>query len=466
MSKPMPILDYINRMNQIYGNEPAPVRYNTQQYLQGGRVGYKPGGIVEPGVTHYAKVTRESTYHTKAPTGGGVQADDAKKAFIKKRAKQLGFDAPNFKEFPTRGYPTSMTSEQNIAKSYDRSIREESKKLPGEPRRKFTTKEKNLIKKNFKGIDFAEGSYGVSPTKNRKLFSNVVDFVERGFVKSTIEKLPLKDRKEIIEIFGDEWGKPFQFDDFRYGIPDSGGKNKNIAQRIRAYSEGWGDVKSTGPSWIRKSENAILAAMRRTPDKYEEVLKGGRLAGYKNLETGETYLRDTYDGKLLKNEFKIQSHPDYKKTLKFYNIAKEAKMPPTETIYKLFAKADFDTKGLRFNDLLRYLIHTTDFTTTANAIEVHHTNTVAGKLGNLQILRADLNKLADTETRKILKITDPIERAAKIKLLNTQFKEKGIRSVLPDGTVLGVRKETAETGLKRIQDFVIKGGEVEVPWIR
>jgi hypothetical protein len=51
----MDILTYINRMNQMYGNGPALApRYNTQQYLQGGRVGYKPGGIVEPGVTHYA----------------------------------------------------------------------------------------------------------------------------------------------------------------------------------------------------------------------------------------------------------------------------------------------------------------------------------------------------------------------------------------------------------------------------
>jgi hypothetical protein len=61
----MDILTYINRMNQIYGNEPVPVRYNTQQYLQGPRSGYqggqlvdhgpgyKPGGLVEPGVTHY-----------------------------------------------------------------------------------------------------------------------------------------------------------------------------------------------------------------------------------------------------------------------------------------------------------------------------------------------------------------------------------------------------------------------------
>ena len=46
----MDILTYINRMNQIYGNGPAPApRYNTQQYLQGGRVGYKEGDIVKAG---------------------------------------------------------------------------------------------------------------------------------------------------------------------------------------------------------------------------------------------------------------------------------------------------------------------------------------------------------------------------------------------------------------------------------
>jgi len=46
----MDILTYINRMNQIYGNGPAPApRYNTQQYLQGGRVGYQGGQLVEHG---------------------------------------------------------------------------------------------------------------------------------------------------------------------------------------------------------------------------------------------------------------------------------------------------------------------------------------------------------------------------------------------------------------------------------
>ena len=53
----MDILQYINKMNRLYGNDPTPVRYNTQKYLQGGRVQYKPGGLVEPGVTHYATLT-------------------------------------------------------------------------------------------------------------------------------------------------------------------------------------------------------------------------------------------------------------------------------------------------------------------------------------------------------------------------------------------------------------------------
>ena len=46
----MDILSYIQRINQLYGSEPLAPRYNTQQYLQGGRVEMKPGGLVEPRV--------------------------------------------------------------------------------------------------------------------------------------------------------------------------------------------------------------------------------------------------------------------------------------------------------------------------------------------------------------------------------------------------------------------------------
>ena len=53
----MDILQYINKMNRLYGNDSTPVRFNTQKYLHGGTVGMKPGGLVEPGVMHYATLT-------------------------------------------------------------------------------------------------------------------------------------------------------------------------------------------------------------------------------------------------------------------------------------------------------------------------------------------------------------------------------------------------------------------------
>ena len=46
----MDILKHINKFNEMYaGTEPAPVRYNTQQYLQGGRVKYRGAGLVDHG---------------------------------------------------------------------------------------------------------------------------------------------------------------------------------------------------------------------------------------------------------------------------------------------------------------------------------------------------------------------------------------------------------------------------------
>ena len=78
----MDILTYINKMNRLYGNDPTPVRFNTRQYLQGGRVQYKPGGLVEPGVTHYATSPGsgqkfDPTYHIEELGFSEIELDKA-----------------------------------------------------------------------------------------------------------------------------------------------------------------------------------------------------------------------------------------------------------------------------------------------------------------------------------------------------------------------------------------------------
>ena len=50
----MDILTYINKMNRLYGTEPVPVRFNTQQYLQGGRVGFANGRTLKDVIGNYS----------------------------------------------------------------------------------------------------------------------------------------------------------------------------------------------------------------------------------------------------------------------------------------------------------------------------------------------------------------------------------------------------------------------------
>jgi hypothetical protein len=82
MAKPMGIVPYIQRINQLYGSEPLAASVqpkpgwqhapwqdypadddipSVQKVAEGGRIYdtrkyFKPGGLVEPGVTHYAKI--------------------------------------------------------------------------------------------------------------------------------------------------------------------------------------------------------------------------------------------------------------------------------------------------------------------------------------------------------------------------------------------------------------------------
>ena len=113
----MDILTYINRMNQIYGNEPAPARYNTQQYLQGGRVGYQGGQLVEhgPGRQGYGGdsvkefTMKKEKYITKngkvAYKPFDVVADTPE---AKKKLANFAKEYRRFKSFP----PTSAAAKQ------------------------------------------------------------------------------------------------------------------------------------------------------------------------------------------------------------------------------------------------------------------------------------------------------------------------------------------------------------------
>ena len=102
----MNILDYINRINEIYGkDEPRITAQEPRNMAHGGRIIGKPGGLVEPGVEYYGK--------TKIAIN--VAANLAKS---KTEAKKYGIP---FKEW--KKYSKKEKSRTKSLSWYDRNIK-------------------------------------------------------------------------------------------------------------------------------------------------------------------------------------------------------------------------------------------------------------------------------------------------------------------------------------------------------
>ena len=153
----MDILTYINRMNQIYGNEPAPVRYNTQQYLQGGRVGYKPGGIVEPGVTHYGRPSKKgSNFYYRESTDEWIAysrkpGDTSGKKYVhpfKKKSDALKFLKEGEKRQLLAFEKTRSIRTKEVNKAYN-NINSWTKKWLNKNMPEYTAKEISKFEKDF-----------------------------------------------------------------------------------------------------------------------------------------------------------------------------------------------------------------------------------------------------------------------------------------------------------------------------
>ena len=141
----MDILQYINKMNRLYGNDPTPVRFNTQKYLQGGRVQYKPGGLVEPRVGFYKGrlVTRGKNEGKWAVDVGG-------------REGVMHFDTkPQMdKWLKTRPGGTPVQTAKAVAASI--YARERETKELMKVRKKIDTWTKNWLDKNINKYEIRE----------------------------------------------------------------------------------------------------------------------------------------------------------------------------------------------------------------------------------------------------------------------------------------------------------------------
>ena len=282
----------------------------------------------------------------------------------------------------------------------------------------LTTIQQNKILAEFPDADFSKGKFGFNQANEQTKFARVKRFIDRGY-KPKFKKIPLKLQEEIKQKFS--YFKDWNFDNYKYGVPSSGGsktgrvnrENNILAQRVKVYISEPKPFKlafsmDRPGSWMLQQ---MYRAWEHGNTDYEPVYnKNDKVIGMK--ENGKAYYAN--ENVAPSNKVKlINSHPEFNKVQKFVNVANEAKLPlkdlggykNTKSLLALFPEG---YESIKFTDLVSYLYKEQGVDATRNAIEKHHLKSLSDMGApvdskNLQLLRKDLNTLGNTITQEIKK---------------------------------------------------------------
>tara|TARA_R100001440_G_scaffold9307_1_gene17533 strand:- start:198 stop:2144 length:1947 start_codon:yes stop_codon:yes gene_type:complete len=313
-------------------------------------------------------------------------------------------------------------------KAYDR-VYDQLKTKKGQAKFKIKTQDKPLtssqqakIKKAFPNAKFGpRQKYGFAPTDPE--YNKVFTFAKRGF-KRAFSPLPKYMQEELINAFPD-----VEFDFTRggkYGVPSS---ETNLYKKIQTYFDDpkpyrFGFNLRTAGGWALSQMDRAAA---QGDTRYEAVLqkpnkplsKKNKIIAMKD-KTGKT--TKTYT---IKN---INKHPNFNEIVKYVDVANKSRTPLTDypTITKLLPKG-FDSTKIQLNDLLQYLSKDRGGINRAKrAVELHHVLGVKNNAtGSFQLLRSDLNKLADTIEQQIRK--GNLSRAAELDANRIRVETGGVK---------------------------------------
>jgi len=330
----------------------------------------------------------------------------------------------------------------------------------------------NSLKQNkgkpvfFKTIPEIKKLAGV--TKTGKGIDGDISRALTGMFKDKVllrnfDKLPNEVIDEVKTNFSDIISKDqWNFDKYRFGVNKEEFTNK-VYDRIRSYVQ---DPKPTRYGFgFNKPEGWMLVQMDRAwrsgNKNYKPIYRtDGRVIGYvdktasgqgKKWFVSKDYIKGkNSDGLLLGGGENYDAHLDFTENKKYHDIVQKAGKQPNRAITQILKDGGIDQK-VQLRHIVNYLLDNSDLSTTKNSIVRHHRGSLQNATQDLQILNRVQNaKVIGIEKR----IKDGIIKPDDIAKLN-RF---GVSVRDPNtGTLYGKGPTTAEGGLKKINELVLKG---------
>jgi hypothetical protein len=380
--------------------------------------------------------------------------EEFKRYAITERAKNEGYELPDFEKHPNRGYPKSKYNEYNLSTRVVQKINQGESPFPktGNP---LTIEQQNKIKEVFPDADFSKGRYGFS-YDDKKNYMKVFDFVERrnfqpipyllqkGKFK---EKLPKDVQDRIKKVFGSEHKGEFNFDIYQFGVSSGRKGDRNLAARIKAYvTQPIGQErteKNLGFN-LRQPENKLLNyfnVARRDFGKteYVPIFKQGIILGFQDLTEegkGKKYYHANYNKDLLGEDEKIiTEHPQNEKIQKYLKEQSSFKYKSLDPVVeKVFTERGY--KAPTVDKLLRYFISKGRSVSDYNPLVLAHNKQIENDIADLSILDYAKNLEESRVRKQIEKTKDPLAKKLLIQAADEDFKKQGIRSFI-DGVEIG-----------------------------
>ena len=280
------------------------------------------------------------------------------------------------------------------------------------------------------------------------------------------EKLPDEVVSEIKTRFSDIISKDqWNFDKYRFGINKEQFTEK-VYDRIRAYVQepeptryGFGFNKPEG--WMLVQMDRAWRSGNQDYEPIYKTIKGTkRVVGYidntpagqgKKWFVSKDYIKGkNSDGLLLGGGENYDSHLDFAENKKYHDIVQKAGKQPNRAITQILKDGGIDQK-VQLRHIVNYLLDNSDLSTTKNSIVRHHRGSLKSATQDLQILNRVQNaKVIGIEKR----IRDGIIKPDDIAKLN-RF---GVSVRDPNtGILYGKGPTTAEGGLKKINEFILRG---------
>ena len=382
--------------------------------------------------------------------------EEFKKYVITERAKNEGYELPDFKKHPNRGYPKSKYNEYNLSTRVVQKINQgESPFLKtGNP---LTIEQQNKIKEVFPEADFSKGKYGFS-YDDKKNYMKVFDFAERRNFQPSLtpyylqegkvkEPLSKETQDRIKKVFGSEHKGEFNFDIYQYGVSSGNKGDRNLAARIKAYvTQPIGQErteKNLGFN-LRQPENKLLTyfnVARRDFGKteYVPIFKQGIILGFQDLTEeggGKKYYHVNYNKDLLGEDEKIiTEHPQNEKIQKYLKEQSTFKYKPLNPVVeKVFTERGY--KAPTVDKLLRYFISKGRSVSDYNPLVLAHNKQIENNIEDVSILDYAKNLEEGRVRKQIEKTKDPLAKKLLIQAADEDFKRQGIRSFI-DGKEIG-----------------------------